>query len=352
MVEHDMAHSAMLMGAIDAHIPLHFFGRRLLVSWLGSAFDVLFDCVPYAVGTYWKRVPEDGVAGVSLVTFQQMLADNALKPWLDLYTAHPVENWKLIKASYNVWQIMSASSGIDVDERDLIPPLELAPFPTELRLAGVDPSLAVEKMQLGQGETDWKLAVASGRYVTVHNSAGGSAGMKTAPPAVFDAIVSRLAADGVRAIQVGHGDEQKIKGAKDKRGLRLPLSARLMAGAIAHIDIEGFLQHVARSVDTRTFMLVGPTPYYLFRNDVTESFVELIEREQGPSTPCPLGCCFQSSSGWAKRCALGEENNPNWPYCMNMVSPAKAAEAAAQFVRETEEKKLPTLQEIEAGEGA
>lgn len=354
MVEHDMAHSAMLMGAIDAHIPLHFFGRRLLIGWLVKQFHAVFDCVPYPIGTYWSLPSYDAphAEPAPLELHLQAQADICLKPWLDIYTAHPTENWKLLKASYNIWQIMTASSGIDVDERDLIPPVELAPFPTELRLAGVDPSLAVETMKLGQGETDWKLAEATGRYVTVHNSAGGSAGMKTAPPAVFDAIVSRLAADGVKAIQIGYGGEQKIKGADDRRGLRLPLSARLMAGAIAHVDIEGFLQHIARAMDTRTFMLVGPTPYYLFRNDTTEAYVELIEREQGPSTPCPFGCCFQSSTDWSKRCALGQDNNPNWPYCMNMPSSAKAAEAAAQFVRETEEKKWPTLQAMEAAEKA
>ena len=54
MVDHDMAHCAKAFGAVDAYYFMHAVGREPLIQDLVGHFDVVFDTLPYAVGTFWN----------------------------------------------------------------------------------------------------------------------------------------------------------------------------------------------------------------------------------------------------------------------------------------------------------
>lgn len=315
MVEFDLGHSAKLVGAVDWFQPIQKMPRRWLAGWLRGRFDVVFDAMPYVVGTYWSQERSCAQDTLPLYIDRQLKADQRLKPFADIYAAAPACDWRLKAEPFSVWDFMSASSGIRVDARDCVPPLELADEPKGLPIP-----------LRGGGMNKERAEVKQCKYVVVHNSAGGTAGVKCAPPEVFDAIVARLAEDKVRCVQVGLAGEPDIAGAIDRRELRLPLVAELIGKALCLIDVEGFLPYVAASMDKRSLVLFGPTPRWLFGQDHNLNLLRLVEGPRGPIPPCPLGCCFQQRSDWAARCVLGNE------HCLNFLEPAEAAESAAVFV--------------------
>jgi hypothetical protein len=319
MVEFDICHNAKVMGIIDSFVPMQQVPRELTIHHLRDQFDVLFDVMPYPVGTYSNDVD------LSV----QVEANARLAPFSVMYSGHPQLYMLLKHKPMTQWEIMSMTSGYTVSELDLIPLTELSPLPEG------DPGVFAAHA----GSDNWSKAKLKDvpRYVTVHNGAGEGRTTKCAPPDMFPAIVARLKADGVRCVQVGVPDESKIKGVIDRRGLRVPLTARLMTGAICHVDVEGFLPYVAAGLGVPSVVLFGPTPPHVFGMCQNKNFINLVDSRTGQRVQCPVGNCFWAGENWSAQCPLPERGNPRLPHCQNFVSPDEAAQGVAKFVKEREE---------------
>lgn len=346
MTDIDLGHNAIIGGPRNAFAIAQQVPRRIAVGVLRKCFDVLYDAVPYAIGTYYN--PEPTASGLVDHTPMQMEMNERLKPFLDFYLDHPLSGWKWKFEPYSQWDMMSASSGIQVDEEDLIPPFDLADVPKDIAIADMEgkaqnpAELAALLLSKG-GSPSWEKAKLKDvpRYIVVHNGTSPLCDIKQAPPDVFKAIISRLKADGIRCVQVGYKDdvhEPKMKDVIDRRGFRLPITTRLISEAIALVDIEGFLPYVARSMNKASVVLFGPTPVHTFV--LTES-IPLVNQGAAGGMACPVGTCFwgggfSRAERWAARCPLGEEHNPQYPHCANFMEPAKAAEIVAGAVRDLE----------------
>ena len=331
MVELDICHNAKAMGIIDAYVPMQQVPRELAIHHLRDLFDVLFDVMPYPVGTYWSRHRAEG--GIGWMSDDnkafQTMANARLAPFAAMYSAHPHMYMLLKHKPIMQWEIMSMTSGYDVSENDLIPLLELSPMPEG------DPAPFAAYAGSDNEETAALKDVP--RYVTIHNAAGGGGATKCAPPGVFKAIIARLKADGVRCVQVGTKDEPKMKGVIDRRHLRVPLTAKLIAGAICHVDVEGFLPYVAAGVSVQSVVLFGPTPSFVFGMERNLNLLKIVGETGSKRVPCPLGTCFWLGENWSAQCPMGEHGNPCYPHCQNFVSPDEASQSVAEFVKQREE---------------
>ena len=326
MVEHDLCHAAKTIGIINEWMALQGLSRRLLISRLGAQFDVLYDAVPYVVGTYWRDRPSE-----------QAKADNLLAPFRILYDGHPHDTWRLKLEMMSQWELMSESSGYTVTPDDLLAPLECAPIPD-----GADEALVAHA-----GSDNWSKAALHSvpKYVVVHNSAGQYAQMKQAPPEVFEAIVARLKSEGVSAVQVGGAGEPRIKGAIDRRGYRLPITCKLLQDAVLLVCNEGFLAYMAHAVGVRSAVLYGPTMPWTFGIDGDAVLLRMRDKDDSAGATrhrafCPAGTCFQGggwspSEGWGTVCRVqgrGAEGEAP-PCCLNFLPPEQAAEQVSELVR-------------------
>ncbi len=339
MVEWDMMHAAKTIGVIDASIPIQALPRSILCGErVAGQFDLFFDTMPYPVGTYWNVWSDRSGMPASLGEYQG-IADARLKPFRTLYDGHPLDNWRVRYDTLSQWDIMSASSGINVSEMDLFAPTECAPMPEQADLAMFGPD-ALAALTESAGVDNWERAKLSGvpRYVVIHTGVGRRSEIKLAPPQVFKAIVTRLGADGIRCVQIGGKGEALVDDAIDRRGLRLPLSARLMGGAIAFVATEGFIPYVGAGVGVPGVVLFGPTLPHVFG---LKGRLNLIGCKQDGHVRCPAGTCFFGggiwpAGEWGDKCPLGAKDNPAYPYCCNMATPAEAAEHTAQYVQRME----------------
>jgi hypothetical protein len=331
MVEFDICHNAKVMGIIDSFVPMQQVPRELAIHHLRDKFDVFFDVMPYPVGTYFQdRVPDEVFAKRDAAE-RQSIANARLAPFSAMYSAHPHMYMLLKHKPISQWEIMSMTSGYEVSEHDLIPLYELSPMP------GGDPA----PFAAYAGSDNEGKAALNGvpRYVTIHNGSGDGKTTKVAPPAVFKAIVARLKADGVRCVQVGIRDEPRIKGAIDRRNFRAPLTAKLIAGSICHVDVEGFLPYVAAGMGVQSVVLFGPTPSFVFGMQDNLNLLETVGETGSKHVPCPVGSCFWAGENWSARCPLPQQGNPCLPHCQNFFSPDEAAQAVAKFVVKREELK-------------
>ncbi len=349
----DIAHNAQLMRMIDAHAPMNTVPRRMFIPWLRERFDVVFDVTGVAVAAYWDigGVPlaigaEDPFATHWAFQHRQKRADMALRPFLDIYSGHPWDNWRLIYEPYSQWEIMAASSGIPVDPLDLIPPLECAPIDDEMfQLSWIDGSVQSTKdagkfVRERAGCSLWeKSRVRDCKYVVVHNSVGGGQRMKEAPPEVFAAIVKRLKDDGIKCVQVGGKDDARMEGTVDRRGHRLPMVAKLIGESVGVVAVEGLLPYIARSMNKMCMVLFGATPVETYSID---GFVNLVHRNSIGAPACPIKSCFAGGGGytlhehWDKTCCLSGHpmvNNREVRHCLNMPFAEEAAENAAAMVK-------------------
>jgi ADP-heptose:LPS heptosyltransferase len=146
--------------------------------------------------------------------------------------------------------------------------------------------------------------------VTIHNSQGEGFGTKRLPPDVPEAIARAVARKGLLCVQVGRRDpemEPPMMGAVDLRGLRLPETARVIGGAVLHVDVEGMLVKIARAVRTKSVVFFGPTPPVVFGLEGNANYTRGI-------CPDPWGPhCFWKRRGWNKQCPLGFEHCANLP---------------------------------------
>lgn len=336
MAEHDMCHCAKAIGVISEWMALQGLSRRLLISALREQFTVLYDAVPYVVATYWNLYTPAANAIGPAYADEQAKAEQRLAPYRILYDGHPHDTWRLKLEMMSQWELMSASSGYDVTPEDLMAPMECAPIPD-----GADEAL---RAHAGSDNFERAALHGVGKYVVVHNSAGQYAQMKQAPPEVFEAIVARLQADGVRAVQVGGKGETRIKDTIDRLGYRLPITCKLLQDAVVLVSIEGFLPYMAHAVGTRSIVLYGPTMPWTFGIEGDMPLLRMQDKADSEGMGrhrafCPAGTCFQGggwspSEGWATRCrvqAPAAEGEPS-PCCLNFLPPAEAADLVSEVV--------------------
>ena len=343
MAKWDMAAFAKTCGVIDAHMTCHRLPPGALVSALHNKFSVVYDAMPMAVKAYWRiaaHVPAD----------LQIEADQRLAPYRILYDGHPIDNWRLKFTGQSQWEIMGNSSGFDVTPQGLsvATPLDCGPFPEADELP---PGEKLDALKEAAGGSMWSKAKLSGvgKYVVIHDSSGPRCNNKLPPVAVFEAIAAKFHENGVRLIQVGLKGETRIKWTVDRLGLRLGLTNRIIKGAAALIDIEGFLPYMAFGLGTPAVVLFGPTPamvygfpgnYNLIRGDA--------ERNQAA---CMMGTCFwgggwSAGENWAETCRLGKTHNPEWPCCLNFMRPEDAAERSWSFVRQLVEGPMQPMEAV------
>ena len=328
--------------ARDAEIP-----RPILLSTLPRHFDITYDCVPYAVGVYHNKAEA------------QAEATQRLMPFRLLYDGYPDRDWRLRDYPLSLWELMRASTGLDISLVDLAMacPDKCAEIPengTFADVVGDDdrpcPDLANRLLVEGGGTTSWEKARLHGvpRYVVVNTGTGRGGRTKQAPPEVWKAVVSFLESDGVRAVQVGHARDERVEDAIDRRGLRLPLTCRLLQDALCVVTTESFPAYLSAGMDKSAVVLYGSTPMQVFTMGAGN--VDLIHTEKGEGgehVACPLGCCFRLP-GYGDRCLLPKDEQRADGYCLNVPHPAEAARAVsalAKAVLQYQRGELPAQQE-------
>lgn len=340
MVDYDMAHCAKTFGAVDAYYFMQGVEREPLIQDVLPSFDVVFDTIPYAVGTCWNPDPADGITWRYLC-FQQN-ADQLLAPFRWLYDGYPELDWRLNARSFNVWDIMARTSGIDVTPWDLsyATPLECAPWPDEAELTTclnedgeLDGAIGLKTLMNSAGSDDPKHLDLGyvGDYVVVHNSAGHGGQTKTAPACVFKSIVTFLECEGIRCVQIGRKGEAKLADSViDRRGLRLPLVNRIMERreCLGLIGIDSLPPFMAMGLGKPAMVLFGSTARTAHGLPNELALVRLDAKTLRP--PCPLGLCFRMP-GYGPRCMLGKDANEDPLHCLNTLPPEDAGRSAVDF---------------------
>ena len=337
MPKWDMAHHAKTCGTIDAHVSIHPVPRAMLLNALRERFDVVYDAAPIPVGTYCKAELRD----------EQWEADQRLKPWMNVYAGHPLEGYGLVKDGMPWWDIMSATTGLDVNPHSLAlaTPVECAPYPDPQE---IPPGNSVAGLKENSGSELWEKAVVKdSRYVLLHAGTGPGCPNKLPSVAWFETVVAALDKAGFRSVQVGTDGETKIKGTINRLGYRLPVVNRLGQGAVALVDSEGLLNYEAFGLGLPAAVAFGPTPTSLF---ALPGNLNLIGLDEEGRAACPMGACFwggpsnrASKLQWAELCWAGPVN-PTWnpetmtAVCMNIPEANWAAEQIVAFVKRCKEK--------------
>jgi hypothetical protein len=290
---------------------------------------------------------------------RQARAERALAPFRWLYDGYPELDWRLNARSFDVWDIMARTSGIDVKPWDLpySTPMECAPWPDEAELTTclnedgeLDGAIGLKTLMNSAGSDDPKHLDLGyvGDYVVVHNSAGNQGQTKTAPACVFKAIVAFLETEGIRCVQIGRKGEQKLaESVIDRRGIRLPLVNRIIedSSCLGLIGIDSLPPYMAMGLGKSAMVLFGSTRRTAFGMPNALALVRLDDKTLRP--PCPLGVCFRMP-GYGPRCMLGKETNEDPMHCLNTLPPEDAGRTAVDFAvhQRTLRDKKPLPEEV------
>ena len=319
LVEWDLGEAAVKAGTVDAFVVSQLPSRGVLLSdpWLREHFTII-DAIPFAPTIYHQT-------GRHHPAEEEML-----RPFLRYYSDHPWSLWRIADEGMTWWEIASACLGMTVTPDAIPVPLECSAPPTPEQYSTCGPVDDIDLLVNTSGSSNWEKADLHGisRYVLVQNAAGGGAKSKIAPPELFDGIVARLALDGVRCVQVGLETEPRIKDAIDRRGLRLPLTCRLLKGAIAHIACEGFMQYPGFGLKLPGVCFFGPTPWQLFWHNRNLNVI------RGGSGLCPNNSCFWLTNKWGIGCMAFDGG-----YCAKMPQPKDCLDDISKFVLSCEEVK-------------
>lgn len=159
------------------------------------------------------------------------------------------------------------------------------------------------------------------RYVTIHHGAdrfmSGLDGLSTKnlPDSTWANVVTRCKAAGLLTIQLGEAREPLIDNVDvDLRGrTSFSQTATVLKYASAHLDTEGGLVHLARSMGTTAIVAFGPTPVGFFGYSGNVNI---------PPKEC--GNCWWVSQNWARTCPKGMAK----PICMTSHLGSEMANAA------------------------
>lgn len=137
----------------------------------------------------------------------------------------------------------------------------------------------------------------------------------------WEKIISEVSKLGLKIIQLGNKEERKIDNIDLYLNGKTTLeqTAHILKNALCHIDTEGGLVHLARSVHTRSVVMFGPTPVTMF------GYPQNINLE-------PTGCkeCFWTTQSWILECP----RNTVWPDCMEEHKPDTIFKAVSTILYE------------------
>jgi ADP-heptose:LPS heptosyltransferase len=180
----------------------------------------------------------------------------------------------------------------------------------QLDLVGITSGLPINKNSsldfIFQSEF-YDPAIVQKKYVTVHHGSDknmiGANGLQTKNlyPEQWSRIVEIAQSAGYITVQLGTSNEEQIHRVDvDLRGkLSLEDTAYVISMADLHIDTEGGLVHLAKSVNTRALVFFGPTPVNFFGYPSNINIAPKI-----------CGDCWWMTKTWAQRCPLGETETP------------------------------------------
>jgi len=352
MAKFDMAAHARRCAIIDEFIAAPTPGgqhmeRGSLIATLRPHCQTLYDAMPIVVREYSRD------AAV------QAEADNRIAPYGAIYHGFPFDNWRLIYASMGWWDYMHETAGVPIDAKSLsddlfcAAPTECSPLPDPDDLP---PGKDVDVLASDSGSDDEAMAVIqdSRPYAVIHSGAGFGSVNKIAPKAVTDAIIRTLESKGVPCVQVGLDGEQDFRVAYRRKGLRLPLTNRLIQNALVLVDNEGLLPYMAQGLAVHAAVLFSVTPYNLYGLPGNLAVVPGLSKWQakdklpdrykgliGHPRRCGNATCFWGGDGWWThpngwcwqcRAPLYGIPNPEWPACINFPRPRDAADAVWSYV--------------------
>lgn len=181
----------------------------------------------------------------------------------------------------------------------------------------------------GDGSVLSRFGLQPGRYITVHNGfdpdfvISGRRATKCYPH--FDTAVARIRASrpDLTVVQLGRSvTSQTLPSCDlnllDRTSMREVIG--LLTGSAQHLDNEGGLVHLARSVGTRAVVVFGPTPsdYFGYPGNINID-------------PPTCGGCWWMTRSWMDHCGKGFQQ----PRCMEEQDPdlvaARFLDALAAF---------------------
>jgi len=279
----DLAAGVSSLPAIDVGLmPPCDMWRTL--EMLREQCEIVYHMPGYAVRTHIQKGFNDA---------EQKRANLCLEPYKSLYFDWPKSNQQLCHVSQ--WDVMSDTVGFRVEPTDFFVSERLAEIGDEHMSMGMLRDEAVRSAERGALH-------GVGKYVVVHNTGGGGSVTKHIPDDVFQAGIDTISALGYRVVQVGAKSEKKYKRVIDRRGLRWPLSVRLMNGADAYFGLEGAMAYVAFACGTRSLVAYGSTPEGVF------AFPGSIALN---AQPCRA--CWWATDDWSSKCAEGHASCANMP---------------------------------------
>jgi ADP-heptose:LPS heptosyltransferase len=165
------------------------------------------------------------------------------------------------------------------------------------------------------------------RYVTIHDgwdcqlSLGSGRPTKAYPLALWHLLAQKLKDQfsDIAVVQLGGDTGAEIAGVDVslKNRVDLPAAARVIQGALLHIDTDSGLVHIAACLGTKAIVLFGPTDfeYFGYPSNVNIN-----------ATACSN--CWLSAKLWVPACHLGYPA----PRCMPSISPDEVIGVAASLL--------------------
>jgi hypothetical protein len=128
-----------------------------------------------------------------------------------------------------------------------------------------------------------------------------------------------------KIVQIGGVNSIPVKGVDENLSGKIPLpqSVGVLKKSSLHIDIEGGLVHVARSLGIKSVVIFGPTSmdYFGYPNNVNLK-----------SEYC--GNCWWTTERWMEICPRKHDT----PRCLELLSPEKVADTVIKCLQETTDK--------------
>lgn len=242
-------------------------------------------------------------SNVSAVPYKKYNFSNRV--WPSLNNAFSRE---MLINNKGVLQTLASSSGLEISENEaFMIPLLLPTLPDD----SLDPFLECPYITVHHGFDVKKLP-----DVNKKTNYGST---KNLTKEKWVEIVSQLRLLGLRVVQLGAANEEEIDGVDICLNGKTTLeqTANILKWSLCHVDTEGGLVHLNRSVHGRSVVMFGPTPVKTF------GYPQNINLS-------PSACkeCFWTTQTWVLECPRNTEG----PECMQIYDPARVAATVAKVI--------------------
>lgn len=172
-----------------------------------------------------------------------------------------------------------------------------------------------------------KFSLVPGSYLTVHDGWDAEYRLvakrptKVYPPKLWEEAVALIKEEfpHLTIVQLGGKTGQSISNVdRDLRNrTTLEEAAAIIQSALAHVDTESGLVHLARCLGTPSVVLFGPTNADFFAYKENRNIV-----------PNSCGNCWWSTDAWMDACPRGLST----PDCLDSIPPARVAAEVSHFI--------------------